>query len=73
MVRYLYSENMLKGFVTPPPMQLCLLSTENNLSHYILEKNKNYQKMKMCLKYVCRVPGDHNCEEGKLNLIKKDI
>ena len=46
MVRHLCSEIMLKGFVTTPPLPLCFPSTENNLTHQILEENKNYFKRK---------------------------
>ena len=33
---------MLKGFVQKPPLYLCLPSTQNQISHKICEKNKNY-------------------------------
>ena len=39
------------------PLQLCVPVTQNQISHKICEKNKNYFRKKL---YVRRVPGGHN-------------
>ena len=46
MVRHLYSEIMLTGFVKTSPLQLCSPSTENQIFHYILEKKFISEKIK---------------------------
>ena len=66
------------GYSEIPLLQLWLPSTENKISHKILEKNKNYFGInEKCIMYVKYMFIEYQViimyEEGKLYLIQKEI